>query len=146
LESVEIGEIMKSNQIDNSFGKTISAYSRTQALEDGVLVDVTCMAKKAGFKIPVAVTCAVWNEYIEWTDKDSHKQTIQDQTGRLWDVLWMLYIAIKRNKGGSFLFYKLYVVPRNGHSKSPIKIKLKSVIGGGDNGEPVITIMLPSED
>lgn len=30
--------------------------------------------------------------------------------------------------------------------KSAVMIKLKSVIGGGDNGEPVITIMLPEED
>lgn len=32
----------------------VSSYSRAQALEDGVLVDVTRMAKEAGFKVQVA--------------------------------------------------------------------------------------------
>ncbi|HEX4045634.1 MAG TPA: DUF6573 family protein [Gammaproteobacteria bacterium] len=138
---------MMSNQDKNDFfGKPIYIYTRAQALEDGELVDVTGMAKKAGFKIPVAVTRAVWTEYIEWTDEDTNKQTIQDQSGRLWDVLWMLYVACKRSKGESSLCYGLHVIPRNGHAKSTMMIKLKSVIGGGDNGEPVITIMLPNED
>src|ERR1700733_14795463 len=138
---------MISNQDhDNIFGKPIYCYTRAQALEDGELVDVTEMAKKTGFIIPVAITRAVWNEYIEWTNEDTNKQTIQDHSGRLWDVLWMLHIACKRSKGESSLCYGLHVIPRDGHSKSAVMIKLKSVIGGGDNGEPVITIMLPNED
>ncbi|MHB1685468.1 MAG: DUF6573 family protein [Bacilli bacterium] len=38
----------------------ISQYTRAQTIEDGVLIDVSKMAKEAGFTIPVAV----WNEYI----------------------------------------------------------------------------------
>src|SRR4051812_27741843 len=40
------------------FGEVIFAYTRKQAIEDGVLVDVTETAKEAGFKIPVALTRA----------------------------------------------------------------------------------------
>ena len=47
----------------------ISQYTRAQAIEDGVLIDVSKMAKEAGFTIPVAVTAAVWNEHIVPTDK-----------------------------------------------------------------------------
>ena len=32
----------------------IHAYTRSQAIEDGVLVDVTAAAREAGFKIPVS--------------------------------------------------------------------------------------------
>ena len=34
----------------------IHSYSRTQAIKDGVPVDVTETAKECGFKYPVAVT------------------------------------------------------------------------------------------
>lgn len=126
--------------------ETIFAYSRTQALADGVLVDVTELAKEAGFKIPVAVTEAVWNKYIEWNDVDSKKQTIQDTEGRLWDVLWMLRLSINKNKSADLILYQIYVVPRNGKTKKAKLSHLKATIGAGDNGEPVITIMLPNED
>lgn len=65
----------------------IYVYSRAKALEDGALIDVSSMAKKAGVKIPVAITCAVWDKYVEWTDEDNQKQTVQDHAGRLWDIL-----------------------------------------------------------
>lgn len=41
--------------------EVISVYTRAQALEDGVLVDLTDWAREAGFKIPVAVTQGVWS-------------------------------------------------------------------------------------
>jgi len=50
----------------------------------------------------------------------------------------------KRNKS-AMLFY-LYVVPRDGRSRSPVKVQLKIIMGAGDIGEPVMTIMLPFED
>lgn len=134
------------NTATNLFGNVIFAYTREQAINDGELVDVSERAKKSGFTIPLAVTRATWNQYIEWTTEDSDKQTHQDQRGRLNDVLWMLYLACKQNKNETFIHYKLLVVPRDGHSRSPVLTRLKAVIGGGDAGEPVITIMLTNED
>jgi hypothetical protein len=58
----------------------------------------------------------------------------------------MLYIACKLNKNESCIYYKLNVIPRDGNSKSPRIITLKAILSGGDNGEPVITIILPNED
>ena len=43
------------------FGPAISTYTRAQAIEDGILVDVSDTACEAGFTIPVAVTRTVWN-------------------------------------------------------------------------------------
>lgn len=118
-----------------------------QALTDGFLVDVSESARVLGFKIPVAVTRTVWSRYIKWSDKDTDKQTVQDEAGRLWDVLWMLFVGIKRSPATSDrLIYRLDVIPRDGKSRRAKTIKLKALIGGGDNGEPVFTIMLPDED
>ena len=128
------------------FGEPIYSYTRAQALADGVLVDVSTLAKQAGFKIPTAVTDTVWHSFIEWSHDDSQKQTHQDTDGRLWDVLSMLRFAIAKASDTSCIFYKLHVVPRDGKAKKAELIQLKAVISAGDNGEPAITIMLPNED
>ena len=47
------------------FGEVISSYSRAQAIEDGVLVDVSSVAREAGIKFPVAMTRTVWGKYVE---------------------------------------------------------------------------------
>lgn len=127
--------------------KIIHTYTRAQAIDDGVLVDVSEPASHEGFIIPVAVTSAVWHAYIEWTDEDTNKQIVQKKENRLSNVLWMLYLAIKKNKStDDYILYELYVVPRDGQTKKAELIKLKSLIHAGDNGEAVITIMLPHED
>lgn len=137
---------MISEEITNIFGSPIYAYSRTQAIADGVLIDVTNMAREAGFTIPVAVTDAGWSHCVEWTDEDTKRQAYQDVDGRLWDVLSMLRFAIAKNRNTSYLLYKLYVVPRDGKTIKAKLTQLKALIDAGDNGEPVITIMLPNED
>ena len=71
------------------FGEVISTYSRAQALDDGVLVDAGAMAKEAGFRWTVAITAAAWTDCVAWTDADSERQVRQDESGRLWDVLFM---------------------------------------------------------
>jgi hypothetical protein len=128
------------------FGDEIYCYTRAQAIDDGVLVDVSEIAKEAGFKISVVVTQAVWEKYVAWTGEDTDKQTYQDESGRLWDVIWMLSLASNRSRGKSDVMYELYAVPRDGRSRRPAKIQLKAVIHGGDHGEPAITVMLPTED
>ena len=41
--------------------ETISTYTREQAIEDGMLIDIsdTAEAKEAGFKVPIALTVGV---------------------------------------------------------------------------------------
>lgn len=136
-----------SDPIDD-FGPVVITYTRAQAITDGVLIDVTTMAKEAGFKWPVAVTNAVWDDCVAWTGDDTEAQgTPQDQDGRLWDVVWMASWAIRSNKtGGDTLLFQLQRVPRDGKAKLPKLVKLKLVVGPGDRGEPVVTIMQPEED
>ena len=122
--------------------EVISSYTRAQALEDGVLVDVSEMAKEAGIKFPVALTRAVWVNYVEVPEG----VVAQDESGRLWDILWMLRCQIRRSQGDT-LYFQLYV--RN-HNRERLTrrdlVTLKAICGPGDDAEPVVTIMLPDED
>lgn len=132
---------------ESFFGEVISTYTRTQAIEDGVLIDAGSMAQEAGFKWPVAVTSAAWADCIAWTEDDNRQQVYQDESGRLWDVLFMASHAIRNGSGtGDRLLFKLYRVRRDGRSKEAVLATLKLIVGPGDQGEPVITILLPDED
>ena len=119
----------------------IHQYTRRQAIEDGVLVDLTSWAKETGFTIPVACTAAVWNQHI--VPPRGTKDLGQSERGRAHDALWLLFVAIKRSRGGDRLRYEvMFLQATNRHET----VQLKAICGPGDDGEPVITIMLPSED
>ncbi len=133
--------------LEDIFGPVISCYSRAQAIEDGVLVDVTDVAHEAGFKWPVAITLAAWCDCVAWTERDNRFQVQQDESGRLWDVLFMAFYAIRSTTDpGDRLLFSLYRVPRDGHSIKAEEVRLKLMVGPGDAGESVVTVMLPTED
>jgi len=127
------------NELEELFGPVISRYTRTQAIEDGVLIDVSETAREAGIKYPVAVTQRVWDEYI--TPDPRAVPYGQSVEGRLWDTLWMLRLAVAR--GGTEIRYRVAYVMKARQRR--VKT-LKAVCGPGDNAEPVITIMHPDED
>ena len=132
---------------ESFFGNVISTYTRAQAIEDGVLVDVGSTAQEAGFKWPVALTVGAWADCVAWTEDDSRQQVYQDESGRLWDVLYMASYAIRSSKdSGDQLLFQLYRVPHDGHSTEAVLVTLKLIVGPGDASEPVITILLPQED
>lgn len=118
----------------------ISVYTRAQALANGTLVDVSELAKEAGFRFPVALTCSVHAHYV-WVPDGVLGQ---DETGRLWDILTMLSYAIRNtNTDSDTLAFQLYV--RNDNEK-PRLVTLKAVCGPDDDGSPCLTVMLPNED
>ena len=132
---------------ESFFGGIISAYTRAQAIEDGVLIDISSTAKEAGFEWPVAMTAGAWADCVAWSDTDSQAQVYQDQSGRLWDVIFMAFQAISLSREtGDRLLFRLYRVPRDGHSTDAELTTLKLIVGPGDSGEPVITILLIDED
>ena len=88
--------------------EVVYSYTRAQAIEDGVLVDVSEMAAEAGIKFPVALTSAVFGKYVEVPEG----VTCQDVAGRLWDILWMFKCAAA-NFSGDMLLFKLYVRNHN---------------------------------
>src|SRR5437773_1494903 len=119
------GEIM-SEETKKGFwedAEVIYAYTRAQALEDGVLIDVTETAREAGIKFPVALTATVWSQYVEVPEG----VTAQDETGRLWDILWMFRCAAAKFDGSTLLF-KLHVRNDN-QDRTPHLITLKAECG-----------------
>ena len=119
----------------------IYRYTRAQAIEDGVLVDLTEWAKETGFKIPVACTSAVWHGYVE--PPPNTKEFGQSIRGRAHDLLWMLYCRIRGSATGNCLHFDVVFLQAPDRRETA---KLKSICGPGDEGEPVLTILLPDED
>ena len=116
----------------------IFSYSRKEAIDDGVLIDVSGIAKEAGYRYPVALTSALWADINDIPESKDW----QDSTGRLWDVLYMGQDAIRRSKeGGTVLVYSLIM-----HVGNRTNYTVKLVCGPGDDAEPVITLMRPDED
>lgn len=135
------------SDLDTLFEEVIHRYTRAQALSDGVLVDVTEIAREAGFRAPVALTVAAWDKAVAWSDTESIHQTPQNETGRAWDAVWMAYMAVSRASGGCRVPFQLYAVHRSDTAKRPrLMLHMHMHIGPGDDSEPVITIMNPDED
>jgi len=121
--------------------EVVFSYSRHQAIADGVLRDVSAMAQESGFRYAVALTAAAWADCVSWPGVRIGSG--QSESGRLWDVLNMARLAVRRAAGPAVQFTVL-VVPLLGGRPQPMRLKM--VVGPGDDLEPVITIMLPDED
>jgi hypothetical protein len=121
--------------------EVIHSYTRAQAIEDGVLVDLTQLAWEAGFRWPVAVTAGVWSVI---TPASALKRDGQSCLGRAWDLLNILRVELRSAKGGREVSFAPYFLMEPG--KPPRQVPMRAVSGPGDAGEPVITVMLPDED
>ncbi len=128
------------------FGEAIHRYTRREAIADGVLVDVTRQAGPAemlgGFVVPVAVTAAVWRA-IEAIPPSL--AGIADPRGRLHDVLWMAARAAARaglQRGGGRCAFRAHLPVAGSRQRLQ---GLVVDVGGGDAGEPVITIGFPED-
>ena len=136
------------------FGEVISSYSRAQAIEDGVLIDVDAidplMRREAGMLIPIALTKRVYSEVVEVHPRA--EAACQDIKGRLWDVLWMFQCRVRAmrslhpHKHLTSVYFGMFATLSEGPSDGGSKeITLRAVIGSGDDGSPVITIMWTGE-
>ncbi len=119
----------------------IYEYTRQQALEDGVLVDLSAWAAETGFTRPVACTAAVWHQYV--VPPLGTRELGQSERGRAHDLLSMLYSAIRGGAGGDRLEFQVIFLQEPSRHET---VSLKAVCGPGDRGEPVITVLLPDED
>lgn len=137
------------------FGEPISTYTRAEAIEDGALIDVSATAREAGVAWPVALTSAAWADCVEWTEDTEKRKgyTGQSESGRLWDVCWMLSRVVLRAARQGLqaspahpMYVELLRTPREGRGVKPRLVHLKFIVGPDDNGRPCITVMLPRED
>ena len=117
----------------------VSCYTRADAIGDGVLVDLSKLAAEAGITFPTAITQSAWHAAIE-PPADCPEQS---EDGRAWDVLNVLRFEALRNGQATRLDFAVRV-RRNARQSEDVF--LKSLVHPGDEGEGVITIMLPDED
>lgn len=123
---------MSQATLEELFGNVIFSYTRRQALEDGVLIDLSenFPEDTVIYKFPVACTASVW-ALIEAEDGELN--------GIVWDLCWM------SAKGGivsrpdpTTVIFKV-IIGRRTHT-------LKAVCGPNDDASPCITVMGLDED
>lgn len=121
--------------------ETIFTYTRKQAIEDGVLVDLSATFPEECriYRFPVACTSSVWTLIEEAV---SNKRHGNDLKGVVWDILYMSQRGVIRRPDPSTVIFRV-IITGTGRRKLHT---LKAVCGPGDDGEPVVTIMLPEED
>jgi hypothetical protein len=99
-----------------------------------VLIDVSQTAREAGFKYPVALTRAVWERCVTVPPG----VLCQDESGRLWDIVWLFARAIRGSGGARELRFGVHVRNDN-RDRTPPLVRLKAVCGPCDDGEAVLT-------
>ena len=124
----------------------IHAYTRGEAIRDGVLVELDAAAE-ARIPWPTAVTAAAHAEAIAW---DETNRAVQDERGRAWDVLVCTALALARQPRERLAEHRIPVtvwrVPNRPRATAPRPLELVAYLGPGDDGEAVVTVMLPGED
>ena len=114
----------------------IYSYTRAQALADGVLIDVSERAQRAGIKYPTACTASVWAliDCLPESDTDSLAGVVADT--RLAEVLTAMLAAIRRGgaRGTDRVVFEALGCAMWAHC------------GPGDAAAAVITVMLEGED
>lgn len=119
---------------ENPFGETIYSYSRTQAIDDGALVDLNHVDSiRQHWKHPFACTSAVW-AIIE----EALQRPDQDTCGICHDISTMAKLAIHNTRNADQILFTVIITGK--------KHALKLHIGPGDTAAPVLTLMLPYED
>jgi DNA repair protein RadC len=123
----------------------IYSYTRSQALADGVLVDVSQMASEAGFRYLTAITADL---HARLTPNQWEVDLGQSYEGRVWDVVFMAsFAALHAGKADQSQFEaSLFEVDQDPpHITHRSTLKLWIAVGPGDQAEPVITIGFPED-
>ncbi|EQD44239.1 hypothetical protein B1B_13596 [mine drainage metagenome] len=111
----------------------IYSYTRSQAIADGVLVDLSERGRTCGIKYPTACTSTVW-ALIEATPETDRDMREVAEAVRISAVLSAMLEAIRAARGTDRVVFRA------------LGAELWAQCGPGDDGEPVITIMLEGED
>ena len=115
--------------------EVVSRYGRAEAIYDGVLEDITEIARKEDFLYPVAMTSESYGLIEDIPDGDP--RSVKQRTHIVLNALRLAVRGMPRN-ARNILFNVSF-----GEGKGTM---LKAVCGPGDFGESVITIMYPYED
>ena len=129
-------------QADQPFGPVIFSYTRAQAIEDGVLIDVTAIARRVGFRLHTVVTCGVAAALVEQIRR------LRPQDFEKYPEDKIRHAAIAATLEG--LHTAIRAIPgkavKDRIDFKAAELSLWANVGPGDNGEPVLTVMLQGED
>ncbi|MBO2464987.1 DUF6573 family protein [Actinomadura violacea] len=139
--------------ITDVFGDPIDLYTRADAIADGTLFEVPeDIRRHAGIAVPTALTRAAWEGCVAWTAEDAARTgAIQDQDGRLVDVVWMGMQAARRARptDDTPIPFTVCRVARDAvpgeDGVEPTEVRLWIVLGADQDGAPCVTIMQPGE-
>ena len=120
----------------------IHTYSRRQVIEDHMLFDVSNTAKECSFNIPVAITRNLLYSYIE--PSEACEKIGQSLSGRLRDVLAVLSFEARKAKGDRLTFKVVFLM--DAETGGTETVEILAIIGPGDEGEAVLTVMLPEDE
>jgi len=139
------GEGQSAMTPEDFWGAPISVYTRQQAIEDGVLVDVSAWASSGpdgmlgGFRLPVAITRALW-AVIDIDAPDGRaeprwhvlsRRRGESTRGRAHDVLWMAAVAARRNSETDRVGYSVLITTEGKSGRLVRKrVTLEMVIDG----------------
>jgi len=119
---------------DPIYGDVISRYTRAQAIEDGLLFEVTDAPEAAAlFKYPAAITVG-----LRAALQKGQGRILDTYNARLFDVFYMSILASQLQKEETAdLFYKCRVGGRS--------LKLWANCGPDDSGAPCMTFGFPED-
>lgn len=110
--------------------------ARQDAIDDGDLIEITRMGRDMGITFPLAVSARAAQSMVPFPNIP--QETV---TENLWDTLHAFRDKARTTTEEEFEFqvslYQNGLVPT---------LTFKAAVSPGDDGEPVITIMLPDED
>jgi len=119
----------------------ISVYTRKQAIEDGVLIDITEAARQFGFMLPFAITSNLHQQYVAPPQdvQDIPGQSEEERLARLLNQAWIA--ACSEKQTNHVVFGMMFLMEPEEFETSNIWL----IIDGGDDGQPVLTLMLPED-
>jgi Family of unknown function (DUF6573) len=116
--------------------EVIHSYTRQEAIEDGLLVDVsnTPEAKEAGFKASLCLTRGVYR----LVEVPAGLEGVQDLKGRLWDTLFLAAMAFRVSEDKYFVPFQVsYLVATERREVKKMWLMFNEAEG--------VTILLPEE-
>ncbi len=134
---------------DQPFGPIIFSYTRKQAIDDGVLVDLTQpgfarIFAKCGIRVHTAMTAECFAQTVcpdlNATCAELTGQTLWNALCRLAAVLTAFGHAVRKLQGDTDRV-DFHVEGVEGQD-----VAMYGHMGPGDEGEPVLTLMLEGED
>lgn len=120
--------------------EVIHSYTRKEAIEDGVLVDMNkyIPVNESGYKYPAACTAGVWNIIDQAVN---NKKYGNDYKGIICDIFNISRIMpFKRWQTGAM--FRVIITGIGNQKYHTLKLEC----GPDDDGKPCLTFMLPDED